>query len=65
MGTFCIYANGFTFFCFLGDEKTKLKVLAFSFEIIYFENPSSNALQRLQSSGVDTENAYRKPPVIR
>ncbi len=34
----------FTIFCFLVDEKIKLKVLACSFEITYyFENPSSNS----------------------
>jgi hypothetical protein len=57
----------FTIVYFLVDEKIKLKVLACFFEIIYctnFENPSSNPLQRPYSGDFDTENAYRKPPVI-
>jgi hypothetical protein len=41
---------------FAVDEKIKLKVLACSFEI--------KPLQRPYSGDFDTENAYRKPPVI-
>jgi hypothetical protein len=29
-----------------------------------FENPSSNPLQRPEGCDFNTENAYRKPPVI-
>jgi hypothetical protein len=29
-----------------------------------FENPSSNPLQRPLTGDFDTENAYRKPPII-
>jgi hypothetical protein len=57
----------FTFFCFLVDEKIKLKVLPCSFVITYrtsFENPSRNPLQKAYSGDFGTVNAYRKPPVI-
>jgi hypothetical protein len=35
IGTFCTWAGSFCKFCFIVDEIIKLKVLAFSFEIIY------------------------------
>jgi hypothetical protein len=41
---------------FLVDEKINLKVYACSFD--------SNPLQKPYNGDFDTENAYRKPPVI-
>ncbi len=35
------------YFCFLVEEKIKLKVLACSFEITKFENPSSNLRHKI------------------
>ncbi len=50
---------------FIVDEKIRLKVLACTFEFLSnFENLSSKPLQRPYSGNFDTENAYRKPPVI-
>ncbi len=54
----------FTIFCILVDEKIKLKVLIAPLKVLTnFENSLSNPLQR-QSGTFDTENAFRKPPVI-
>jgi hypothetical protein len=56
----------FKIFCFLVDKKIKLKVfwLALLKLLTNAKNPFCNLLQRPYSSDLDTENAYRKPPVI-
>ncbi len=58
----------FTIFCFLVDEKVKLKFLACYFEIVFFfGNPSSNPIQIpycgnfecLQEAACDSVKSYR------
>jgi hypothetical protein len=45
-------------------SKSKFWLASLKLLLTNFENPSGNMLQRTQSGDFDSEDAYRKPPVI-